>query len=80
MATLDEDQVQYVMRAPPDPGSSPGLTLPPPSMSPRSALLAGLVLGVAMMVGILGFMVWRERAQASQQAPITPAGATQRAP
>jgi serine/threonine-protein kinase len=80
MATLDEDQIQYVMRAPPDPGSSPGLTLPPPSMSPRSALLAGLVLGVAMMVGILGFMVWRERAQASQQAPITPASTTQRAP
>jgi len=80
MATLDEDQIQYVMRAPPDPGSSPGLTLPPPSMSPRSALLAGLVLGVAMMVGILGFMVWRERAQASQQAPMAPSGATQKGP
>jgi serine/threonine-protein kinase len=76
LATLDEDQVQYVMRAPLAATSTPGLTLPPPSMSARSALLAGLVLGVAIMVGVLGFFVWRERAQASQQVPITPAGET----
>ena len=30
-------------------------------MSPRTALLAGLVLGIAMMVGVLGFLAWRER-------------------
>jgi hypothetical protein len=30
-------------------------------MSPRTALLAGLVLGIAMMVGLLGFLAWRER-------------------
>jgi|HubBroStandDraft_1064217.scaffolds.fasta_scaffold16116_2 eukaryotic-like serine/threonine-protein kinase len=76
LATLDEDQVQYVMRAPAAAANTPGLTLPPPSMSARSALLAGLVLGVAMMVGILGFFVWHERSQASQQAPVSPAGAT----
>ena len=34
---------------------------PPNSMSPRTALLAGLVLGIAMMVGVLGFLAWRER-------------------
>jgi len=75
MATLDEDQIQYVMRTPV--GLPPGglSSLPPPQpMSPRSALLAGLVLGVAMMVGLLGFLVWRERAQAFQQAP-TPGAA-----
>src|SRR4030088_2891654 len=45
-ATRDEDQVQYIMR--------PKYRLPrldslpvPPSMSPRTALLAGLVLGIA---------------------------------
>jgi serine/threonine protein kinase len=76
LATLDEDQIQYVMRAPGPAHSSVGFTVPPPSMSARSALLAGLVLGVAMMVGILGFFVWHERSQASQQAPIAPAGAT----
>jgi serine/threonine protein kinase len=74
MATLDEDQVQYVMRTPL--GLPPGgllSSLPPPQpMSPRSALLAGLVLGIAMMVGLLGFLVWRERAQAFQQmSPVT---------
>jgi serine/threonine protein kinase len=75
LATLDEDQIQYVMRPPPEAHSSAGFTVPPPSMSARSALLAGLVLGVAMMVGILGFFVWHERSQASQQGPIAPAGA-----
>jgi serine/threonine-protein kinase len=64
MATLDEDQVQYVLRA--TPAQDFKLSLPPPSMSPRSALLAGLVLGVAMMVGVLGFLVWHERSQAAQ--------------
>jgi eukaryotic-like serine/threonine-protein kinase len=72
LATLDEDQIQYVMRAPPGASSSAGLTLPPPSMSPRSALLAGLVLGVAMMVGMLGFLVWHERSQAAQRSPAAP--------
>jgi serine/threonine-protein kinase len=60
MATLDEDQVQYVMRPK---GEAPP-TEPPPAaaMSPRMAMLAGLVLGIAMMVGVLGFLAWRERA------------------
>jgi serine/threonine-protein kinase len=61
MATLDEDQVQYVMR----PSTEPVRTDDFPAqaaMSPRTALLAGLVLGIAMMVGVLGFLAWRERA------------------
>jgi len=60
VATLDEDQIQYVMR----PKTDSVLTsdLPPPNpMSPRTALLAGLVLGIAMMVGLLGFLAWRDR-------------------
>jgi serine/threonine-protein kinase len=61
-ATLDEDQVQYVMR--PKIDSVHDSDLPPASaMSPRTALLAGLVLGIAMMVGVLGFLAWRERVQ-----------------
>jgi len=60
MATLDEDQVQYVLR--PVAGIKLSSDIPPPpSMSPRTALLAGLVLGIAMMVGVLGFLAWRER-------------------
>ena len=59
MATLDEDQVQYVIR--PTVGIRTSDIPPPNAMSPRTALLAGLILGVAMMVGVLGFLVWRER-------------------
>jgi serine/threonine-protein kinase len=59
MATLDEDQVQYVMR--PSAVSTPDLPSPN-ALSPRTALLAGLVLGIAMMVGMLGFLAWRDRA------------------
>jgi serine/threonine-protein kinase len=59
MATLDEDQVQYVIRPTRTVTTS---DVPPPNpMSPRTALLAGLVLGIAMMVGVLGFLAWRER-------------------
>jgi serine/threonine-protein kinase len=59
MATLDEDQVQYVIR--PTAGIRTSDLPPPNTMSPRTALLAGLVLGIAMMVGLLGFLAWRER-------------------
>jgi serine/threonine-protein kinase len=59
MATLDEDQVQYVIR--PTAGIRTSDLPPPNAMSPRTALLAGLVLGIAMMVGLLGFLAWRER-------------------
>jgi serine/threonine-protein kinase len=74
MATLDEDQVQYVLRP-----QSEGLTtsdLPPPnSMSPKTALLAGLVLGIAMMIGMLGLIAWREHSapRPPPEAPSTQA-------
>jgi serine/threonine-protein kinase len=69
-ATLDEDQIQYVMR----PRARPayGESMPVPAqMSARTALLAGLVLGIAMMVGVLGFLAWHEReaARGDQPAP-----------
>jgi serine/threonine-protein kinase len=61
MATLDEDQIQYVMRPKVDAANRESLPVPQ-AMSPRTALLAGLVLGIAMMVGLLGLLAWRERA------------------
>jgi eukaryotic-like serine/threonine-protein kinase len=67
VATLDEDQVQYVIR--PKPDAMPLSSLPPPAMSPRTALLAGLVLGIAMMIGVLGFLAWRERTAPGPNAP-----------
>ncbi len=68
MATLDEDQVQYIMR--PKVSAEPIPTIPPPApMSARTALLAGLVLGIAMMIGVLGLVAWREHAKAPLTAP-----------
>jgi serine/threonine protein kinase len=60
MATLDEDQVQYMMTPRTTAGASDSDPVPA-AMSPRTALLAGLVLGIAMMVGIMGFFAWRDR-------------------
>jgi serine/threonine-protein kinase len=75
MATLDEDQVQYVIR-PTQPATMSDMP-PPNAMSPRTALLAGLVLGIAMMVGVLGFLAWRERQMpAGVQVPATPSTST----
>jgi serine/threonine protein kinase len=67
MATLDEDQVQYVMRR-----NTEALdeVREQNAMSPRVALFAGLVLGIAMMVGMLGFLAWRDHSAAPQ--PIAP--------
>ncbi|HXN30423.1 MAG TPA: serine/threonine-protein kinase [Polyangiaceae bacterium] len=68
MATLDEDQIQYVLRTHADAAAIDSLPAPP-AMSPRVALLAGLVLGIAMMVAVLGFLAWRERAAAAVGGP-----------
>ncbi len=72
MATLDEDQVKYVMLPQIEPVTTSDLPPALSAMSPRTALLAGLVLGIAMMVGMLGLLAWREHASA--HAPVTPAG------
>ncbi len=73
MATLDEDQIQYVMR--PKVEADGVDSLPPPAMSAKTALLAGLVLGIAMMVGLLGFFAWHERATAASST-VAPASTT----
>jgi serine/threonine-protein kinase len=68
MATLDEDQVQYIMR--PKVTTEPIPSIPPPQpMSARTAMLAGLVLGIAVMVGVLGLVAWREHAKNPLPAP-----------
>jgi serine/threonine-protein kinase len=74
MATLDEDQIQYVIRPKAD-LDDPADSVPvPSSMSPRTALLAGLVLGIAMMVGVLGFLAWHDHADKAPRPPPAAAG------
>jgi serine/threonine-protein kinase len=69
LATLDEDQVQYVLR--PAAPALDELRLPS-TMSPRVALFAGLVLGVALMVGVLGFVAWRARSTVAPGPTLAP--------
>ena len=65
---MDEDQVQYVLR--PKVDAEPVDDMPTASpMSPRTALLAGLVLGIAMMVGMLGLLAWRDRSAPPAAGP-----------
>jgi eukaryotic-like serine/threonine-protein kinase len=62
--SLDEAEVQYALRpAPPNPfplDDDDDIEMPS-GMSPRTALLAGLVLGVAVMIGIVGAIAWRQQ-------------------
>jgi serine/threonine-protein kinase len=64
--SIDEPEVQYALRprAPSafeiEVGNNEDLEMPS-SMSPRTALLAGLVLGVAVMIGIVGAIAWRQQ-------------------
>ena len=38
-------------------------SIPPPGLSPKMALLAGLVIGITVMVGAVGFFAWRQTMQ-----------------
>jgi serine/threonine-protein kinase len=75
VATLDEDAVQYVLKPQAD-AISPSDIPPASSMSPRTALLAGLVLGIAMMIGVLGFLAWRESNMTAPGATPPPAASS----
>ena len=61
-ATLSEDQVQYAIK-PVDPEAQAlaDEIEVPRSMSPRTALAAGLVLGITMMIGVVGAIAWRDK-------------------
>jgi hypothetical protein len=48
---------------------------PHDGMSAKSALLAGIIVGVALMVGVLGFLAWK-----TSDGPPAPAPAPALAP
>jgi serine/threonine protein kinase len=62
--SVDDERVQYMLRRQTTPMES--IPVPAPGMSPKTALLAGLVLGVTMMIGIAGAFAWREKEQANE--------------
>ena len=79
VATHDEDRVQYVLKANP---SMSDIELPDDmptgTMSSKTALLAGLLLGVTLVVGVITFLAWQGRAPLD--APETPAAAQDAGP
>jgi serine/threonine-protein kinase len=61
MATID-DEIQYALKpAQPDAVLVDDLEVPG-AMSPRTALLAGLLIGVTMMVAVVGAIAWKANA------------------
>jgi eukaryotic-like serine/threonine-protein kinase len=75
VATMAEDRVQYALR-PADQDALDALPdeMPSPGMNAKTALLAGIIVGVTLMVAVLGFIAWREK-QAAEEGEI-PAPAT----
>src|SRR6185503_4335638 len=86
VATMGEDQVQYQLKpSTPDLAALAEEIEVPKSMSPKTALMAGLVLGVTMMIGILGAIAWRDKQREDQlnaapvpttSASVTPSAST----
>jgi serine/threonine-protein kinase len=72
--SLDEAGVQYALKpAAPDAFPSDDIEVPS-AMSPRTALLAGLVLGVTVMIGLVGVVAWRQRELEGNDTPEDSAG------
>ncbi len=74
VATKSEDRVQYALR-PVDQDALDALPdeMPSPGMNPKTALLAGIIVGVTLMVGLVGFLAWREKQQAEEADRPVPA-------
>ena len=65
-AVANEEHVQYMLK-PRSPDAPPLESIPVPAqMSSKTALLAGLVLGVTVMVLIAGLLAFREKMNAEQ--------------
>jgi serine/threonine-protein kinase len=77
VATKSEDRVQYALM----PANQEALDalpdeMPSPGMNAKTALLAGIIVGVTLMVGLVGFLAWREKQQAEEADKPVPAAAS----
>jgi serine/threonine-protein kinase len=68
MATFDEDQPKYLVGRAANADEADETPMPT-GMSAKSALMAGVVLGIAMMVGVLGFLAWRDQSRVDVNGP-----------
>lgn len=67
IATLAEDRVQYALKRASQEELDALEDLPTGGMNAKTALLAGIVVGVSLMVGLLGLLAWRA-SQAAEDA------------
>jgi eukaryotic-like serine/threonine-protein kinase len=73
VATLTEDRVQYALKKSADPAALAALDdLPSGGMNAKTALLAGIVVGVSLMVLLIGFLAWRESQAPNEPPPPAP--------
>ena len=74
VATMAEDRVQYALK-PADQEALDELPdeMPSPGMNAKTALLAGIIVGVTLMVGLVGFLAWREKQAADEAEKSVPA-------
>jgi serine/threonine-protein kinase len=80
VATMEEDRVQYALK----PASQEELDeledLPSGGMNARTALLAGIIVGVSLMVLLIGFLAWHQNQGPNGPAPSPTTNGSQSAP
>lgn len=80
VATLAEDRVQYALK----PASQEVLDdlddLPSGGMNAKTALLAGIIVGISLMVLLIGFLAWRESQEPESPASVPSVAAEAGAP
>ena len=60
VTTHAEDRVQYKLNAATPEALEELANLPSGGMNAKTALLAGIVVGISLMVGLVAFLAWRE--------------------
>jgi serine/threonine-protein kinase len=80
VATHQEDRVQYKLNAATADELAELENLPSGGMNAKTALLAGIVVGISLMVGLVAFLAWRESQLEEANPPPTPAISSEPAP
>jgi serine/threonine protein kinase len=72
VTTHEEDRVQYKLNAASPEALAELENLPSGGMNAKTALLAGIVVGISLMVGLVAFLAWRETQLEEANPPPAP--------